>query len=361
MLIFNATKNGLLNRSLDLTSGTFYYHLVTAAPTNPAINQVGELAIAAGGNYAPAVLSAPPSSSIVNQAGSLTTQNPSWSLLTIGGGNPVVGTVLCRQAGGSPAPTDLPIVYNPLPAPYSPNGADFTVTPPAGAILRLGYDYIVTNITSTTVTISVAHPVATNEFAGRAALFSNLPSNSYNVLSNTAASNGEAILTLQATNLVTDGVTTASRLRFNTSGIIFTQVLLGLLNRSFDLSSGTFYAHLVTTAPTDPTLTQVAQLTLASGGNYTPVLLQNLSFGASGNTALWRADDPEWTNLTTNLAATIKGLVVAKRTGGSFATTDPIVCYKPISPSQFPTGYTPNGANFRAQLDSPTLGLLRFL
>ncbi len=361
MLIFNATKTGLLDRSLNLTSGTFYYHLVTTAPTNPAIAQVSGLAIATGGNYAPAVLGAPPSSSLVNQAGSLTTQNPSWNLLSIGGGSPIVGSVLCRQAGGSPAPTDPPIVYNPLPAPYSPNGSDFTLTPPTGGILRIGYDYIVTAVTSTTVTISVAHPVATNEMDGRAAIFSNLPSNSYNVLSNTASSNGTVILTLQASNLVTDGVTTASRLRFNTSGIIFTQVLLGLLNRSFDLSSGTFYTHLVTTAPNDPTLTQVAQVTLATGGNYGPMLLQNLSFGASGNAALWRADDPEWTNLTTNLTATVKGLVVAKRVGGSFATTDPIVCYKPISPSQFPVGYTPNGANFRAQLDSSNLGLLRFL
>ncbi|MFQ3636168.1 MAG: hypothetical protein SNJ57_10080 [Cyanobacteriota bacterium] len=360
MLIFNATKTGLLDRSLNLTSGTFYYHLVTAAPTNPAIAQVGGLAIATGGNYAPAILGAPPSSSIVNQAGSLTTQNPSWNLLTTSGGS-IVGSVLCCQAGGSPATTDPPIVYNPLPAPYNPNGSDFTLTPPTDGILRLGYDYIITAVTSTTVTISVAHPVASDEFVGRAAIFSNLPSSSYNVLSNTAASNGTTVLTLQATNLVSAGVTTASRLRFNTSGIIFTQVLLGLLNRSFDLSSGTFYTHLVTTAPTDPTLTQVAQLTLATGGNYGPILLQNLSFGTSGNTALWRADDPEWPNLTTNLAATIKGLVVAKRIGSSPASTDPIVCYKPISPSQFPTGYTPNGASFRAQLDSSTLGLLRFL
>lgn len=360
MLIFNATKTGLLDRTLNLSSGTFYYHLVTAAPTNPAIAQVGGLAIATGGNYAPAVLGAAPSISLVNQAGALTTQNPSWNLLTIGGGS-IVGSVLCRQAGSNPATTDPPIVYNPLPAPYIPNGSDFTLTPPAGGILRLGCDYIITGVTSTTVTISVAHPVAADEFVGRAAIFSNLPSSSYNVLANTASSSNSITITLQATNLVTAGITTASRLRFNTSGIIFTQVLLGLLNRSFDLSSGTFYAHLVTAAPTDPTLTQVAQLALAAGGNYAPIPLQNLSFGASGNTALWRADDPEWIGLTTNLAATIKGLVVAKRIGGSFATTDPIICYKPISPSQFPTGYTPNGANFRAQLDSPTLGLLRFL
>lgn len=361
MLIFNTTKTGLLNRSLNLTSGTFYYHLVTAAPTDPSISQVSGLAIATGGNYAPAVLGAAPSTSIVNQAGSLTTQNPSWNLLTIGGSNPVVGSVLCRQSGGSPASTDAPLVYNPLPSPYSPNGSDFTLTPPSGGVLRLGYDYIITAVTSTTVTISVAHPVATNELAGRVALFSNLPSNSYNILSNTAASGSSVTLTLQATNLVTDGVTTASRLRLNTSGIVFTQVLLGLLNRSFDLSSGTFYAHLVTSAPTDPTLTQVAQLTLAAGGNYAAALLSNLSFTTNGNTAIWRSDDPEWLNLTTNLAATVKGFVVAKRIGGSFATTDPIVCYKPISPSQFPVGYTPNGANFKAQIDPNVLGLLRLL
>ncbi len=361
MLIFNTTKTGLLDRSLNLTSGTFYYHLVTTAPVDPAIAQVSGLAIATGGNYGPAVLSAPPASSLVNQAGTLTTQTPSWNLLAIAGSNPIVGSVLCRQSGASPAATDIPLVYNPLPTPYSPNGSDFTLTPPAGGILRFGYDYIVTAVTATTVTLSVAHPVATNEFAGRGAVFSNLPGNVYSVLSNTTASNGSVVLTLQATNLVADGVTTNLRLRFSTSGIIFTQVLLGLLNRSFDLSSGTFYAHLVTTAPVDPTFTQVAQLTLAAGGNYAPMLLSNPGFAVNGNAAIFRADDPVWANLTTNLAATIKGFVVAKQTGGSFAPTDPIVCYKPIALTQFPTGYTPNGATFTAQTSPTTLGLLRFL
>ena len=361
MLIFNTTKTGLLNRSLNLTIGTFYYHLVTTAPTDPGVTQVSGLAIATGGNYAPTVLGAPPSSSLSGSAGILTTQSPSWSLLTIAGSNPIVGSVLCRQSGASPATADAPLVYNPLPATYIPNGSDFTLTPPAGGVLRMGYDYIVTSVTATTVTLSVAHPVATNELVGRSAVFSNLLSNSYLVSANSVASSNSVTLTLQATNLMTDGVTINSRLRFSTSGIIFAQVLLGLLNRSFDLSSGTFYAHLLTTAPSDPALTQVAQLTLAAGGNYAPVLLTNPAFLTSGNTAIWRSDDPVWPGLTTNLAATIKGFVVAKRAGGSFATTDPIVCYKPISPTQFPSGYTPNGATFTAQTTPLTLGLLRFL
>jgi len=361
MLIFNTTKTGLLNRSLNLTSGTFYYHLVTTAPTDPTVTQVSGLAIATGGNYAPTVLSSPPSSLLSSQSGILTTQSPSWSLLTIAGSNPIVGSVLCRQSGATPATTDAPLVYNPLPVPYIPNGSDFTLTPPAGGVLRMGYDYIVTSVTATTVMFSVAHPVGSNELAGRSAVFSNLPGNSYPVLSNTVSSNSSVTLTLQATNLVADGVTTNSRLRFNTSGIIFTQVLLGLLNRAFDLSTGTFYAHLITTAPSDPAFTQVAQLTLAAGGNYAPVLLTNAAFLTSGNTAIWRADDPVWPGLTTNLAATIKGFAVAKRVGASFATTDPIVCYKPISPTQFPNGYTPNSATFTAQTTPATLGLLRFL
>lgn len=361
MLIFNTTKTGLLNRSLNLTSGTFYCHLVTTAPTDPTVTQVSGLAIATGGNYAPTVLGAVPSSSLSGSAGILTTQGLSWSLLTIAGSNPIVGSVLCRQSGATPATTDAPLVYNPLPASYAPNGSDFTLTPPAGGVLRMGYDYIVTSVTATTVTLSVAHPVATNEFVGRSAVFSNLLGNNYAVLANSVASGNSVTLTLQATNLVTDGVTTNSRLRFSTSGIIFTQVSLGLLNRAFDLSSGIFYAHLLTTAPSDPAFTQVAQLTLAAGGNYAPVLLTNAAFLTSGNTAIWRADDPVWPGLTTNLAATIKGFVVAKRAGASFATTDPIVCYKPIAPTQFPSGYTPNGATFTAQTTPLTLGLLRFL
>lgn len=131
--------------------------------------------------------------------------------------------------------------------------------------------------------------------------------------------------------------------------LVFRQIKRGLLDRTQDITSGIIYVHLVTTAPTDATFTTVSQLTLATGGNYT--FKQVLAGGDSRtftNTAAgcyWTFTSPVWTSLTTNNAATVKGMVTAKQAGGSPATSDAIWLYNELN-----SAYTPNGANFTVQI-----------
>lgn len=283
-LVFNQTKLGLLNRSLDLTSGSFYLHLVTVAPTDPAITSVAQLFTATGGNYTPFVFNNLPILSTVGDAAIASFDTvPYWPQLATNGAASIKGAVLCKQLGGGPAPADPVICYNNLAIPFSPNGtANFRVTLANIGIFRL--------------------------------LFS--------------------------------------------EGLVFTQTLIGLLNRALNLTSGSFYAHLVTTAPTNPALATVSQLALANGGNYGPVLLSGLGFGTNGNAALWQATNPTWSNLTTDNAATIKGVAICRRAGDIPTATDPLICYKSLNSTQFPTGYVANGSNFTVEIGA-TNGLLR--
>lgn len=75
------------------------------------------------------------------------------------------------------------------------------------------------------------------------------------------------------------------------------------------------------------------------------------TFSTSGNTVLWRFNNPVWNGLTTDGTATIKGMLVCKQAGAAPATTDPIVCYNALT-----NAYTPNGANFTVQI--PAAGVL---
>jgi len=142
--------------------------------------------------------------------------------------------------------------------------------------------------------------------------------------------------------------------------LVTNQVKLGLLNRSLDLTIGTFYAHLVTTAPTDPTATTAANLIIAAGGNYAPRILADSVFTliAETNTAIWKFTNPVWNTLTTNYStngtATIKGMAVCKQAAASPALTDLFLCY-----SDIPVPYPPNGANFTVQI--PNNGVLYLL
>ncbi|MBD1864173.1 MULTISPECIES: hypothetical protein [Trichocoleus] len=283
-LVFNQTKLGLLNRSLDLTSGTFYLQLVTVVPTDPAITSVAQLFTATGGNYAPFIFNNLPVLSTSGDAAIASFDTvPYWPQLATNGAASIKGSVLCKQVGGGPSPSDPILCYNDLAIPFSPNGtANFRAILANTGVLRL--------------------------------LFS--------------------------------------------EGLVFTQTLLGLLNRALNLTSGTFYAHLVTTAPTAPAFTAVSQLTLATGGNYAPVLLSGLGFGTNGNAALWQATNPTWSNLTTDNAATIKGAAICRQLGATPAPTDALICYKPLNSTQFPTGYVTNGSNFTAEIGA-TNGLLR--
>lgn len=133
--------------------------------------------------------------------------------------------------------------------------------------------------------------------------------------------------------------------------LVFRQLKQGLLNRAQDITTGTIYVELVTTAPTDPLLTTKSQLTLATGGNYVhKVVLVNAdsrTFTLTSTGVFWTFSNPVWTSLTTNGAATIKGMVICKQSGGSPAGTDPIWVYNELN-----SPYTPNGANFTVQIAS---------
>lgn len=122
-----------------------------------------------------------------------------------------------------------------------------------------------------------------------------------------------------------------------------------------DFSSGTYYEELVTTAPTDPLYTQRSQLTLAQGGNYAPAVVLNSgdsrTYTNTSTGCFWSIPNPTWTALTTDGAATIKGMALFKRAGASPAGTDFFVVYNHLS-----SPYTPNGANFTIVV--PSTGII---
>lgn len=122
------------------------------------------------------------------------------------------------------------------------------------------------------------------------------------------------------------------------ASLTFNNIKQGVLDGTTALTTGNFYAVLVTTAPTDPTTATRASITEAAGGNYAPVALTGFSIGASGNTRYWTFTAPSFANLTTDNAATVKGMVICQRAGGSPASTD-----KPLIYDEFTSVYTPNG------------------
>lgn len=73
--------------------------------------------------------------------------------------------------------------------------------------------YVVTAVTTNTVTLTIpGATVAAGNFVGGRVRFSNLPETTfYEILANTASSSNSVTLTLQASNLSADGVTTSSR------------------------------------------------------------------------------------------------------------------------------------------------------
>lgn len=74
--------------------------------------------------------------------------------------------------------------------------------------------YAITSVATNTVTVTIpGATVAAGNFVGGRVRFSNLPDTTfYTILANTASSSNSVTITLQAANLVADGVTTSSRL-----------------------------------------------------------------------------------------------------------------------------------------------------
>lgn len=93
-----------------------------------------------------------------------------------------------------------------------------------------------------------------------------------------------------------------------------------------NLSTGTFYAHLVTTTPLN-TSTLVSDLVLCSIPGYVPVLLT----GVTLSTSKWTANNITFPIYT--FTTPVVGVVICKQIGSSPATTDPILAFSNLSNS----------------------------
>ena len=116
--VFDQARLGLRDDTLNLGSGTFYMTLVTANPNISTVTFVSDLTQVSGGSYAVATLTG------VSRPGSLTSgqailtftgPTPTFPALYASAATAVVGTVVARQAGGSPvAASDRCISFQPL-------------------------------------------------------------------------------------------------------------------------------------------------------------------------------------------------------------------------------------------------------
>lgn len=124
--------------------------------------------------------------------------------------------------------------------------------------------------------------------------------------------------------------------------VVFNQTSKNILDAY--VSGKTFYLELVTAAPA-ATATTNNNLTKASGGNYAPVILANLSTGTvNTDGAKLDFDDAAWLGLYTTAATPIVGGVICQRVGASPATSDPVLAYLALN-----TSYTPATSSGTAQ------------
>jgi hypothetical protein len=126
------------------------------------------------------------------------------------------------------------------------------------------------------------------------------------------------------------------------------------LDQMAAIAGYTLYAHLVTAVPVVGNTT-VADLTLATGGNYALQLLTSVVSSAEGLGAKVLAANPTWTALTTNGAASIKGVAICRRAGASPASTDKVISYVEASSTYTPP--TSSGTDYLFQF--PATGFIK--
>lgn len=110
------------------------------------------------------------------------------------------------------------------------------------------------------------------------------------------------------------------------SNFIFNWATAAIAATTLDLSTGTYYAHLVTTAPVVGHST-VADLVLPTTSGYVSTPLTGLSY----NSARWTFDSFSFPNYAFTSAPT--GVVICKRAGASPANSDGIICYSDFNNS----------------------------
>jgi hypothetical protein len=105
------------------------------------------------------------------------------------------------------------------------------------------------------------------------------------------------------------------------TNFIFDWADVAITAATLDLSAGDYYAHLVTTQPS-PTSTTVANLVLPTSAGYAGYQLTNMVY----TTQKWSFDNFSFPRY---IFATLPpiGMVICKRVGASFASTDPVICY----------------------------------
>jgi hypothetical protein len=90
-----------------------------------------------------------------------------------------------------------------------------------------------------------------------------------------------------------------------------------------NLSSGTFYVHLVTTIPAT-NVTTVAQLVLSTANNYSPAILTGLSY----TTVRWTFNPVSF--ISNNYLTAPVGYVICKQLGVNPGINDPVISYADI-------------------------------
>jgi hypothetical protein len=110
------------------------------------------------------------------------------------------------------------------------------------------------------------------------------------------------------------------------ANFIFNWATAALAAATLDLSTGNYYAHLVTTVPALGHAT-VADLVLPTTSSYASTPLTGLSY----NSTRWTFDSFSFPKYSFVSAPT--GVVICKRNGATPATTDGIVCYSDFNNS----------------------------
>ena len=116
--VFDQARLAIRDDNLNLGSGTFYMTLVTANPNISTVTFASDLTQVSGGSYAVATLtgvSRPASLTSGQVILTFTGPTPTFPALYASAATAVVGTVVAKQAGGSPvAANDRCISFQPL-------------------------------------------------------------------------------------------------------------------------------------------------------------------------------------------------------------------------------------------------------
>ncbi len=122
------------------------------------------------------------------------------------------------------------------------------------------------------------------------------------------------------------------------SNFIFNAAAAALTAATLDLSTGSYYAHLVTTTPllTDST---VSNLVVSTASGYAPTTLT----GLSDNSQRWTFDSFTFPRYIFAVTPPV-GVVICKRAGASPANSDQIICYSDFLNSIGQVILTPVGA-----------------